>query len=221
VRAVQATGKPMVLVLMNGRPLSIPGLASSVPAIVEAWYLGQEQGTALAEVLFGDVNPSGKLPVSVARDVGQLPIFYNRKPTSRRGYLLDVTKPLWPFGHGLSYTTFSYAAPRVAASRIAANGSTTLTVDVTNSGAREGDEVVQLYVHDRVSRVTRPVMELRGFQRISLKPGETRTVSFTIDSKTLGYYGPTNKWVVEPGAFDLMVGGSSAQTKSVQLDVAP
>ncbi|MEO8562089.1 MAG: glycoside hydrolase family 3 N-terminal domain-containing protein [bacterium] len=219
VRAVQATGKPVVLLLINGRPLSIPNLASSVPAIVEGWYLGQETGTAIAEVLFGDVNPSGKLPVSVARDVGQLPIFYNRKPSSRRGYLAGETTPLWPFGHGLSYTTFTYGAPRTAASRIRANGSTTLTVDVTNSGARAGDEVVQLYVRDKVSHVTRPVMELRGFQRITLQPGQTRTVSFTIDSKTLGYYGPANKWVVEPGVFDLMVGGSSAQVKSVELDV--
>ena len=220
VRAVQATGKPVVLLLMNGRPLSIPRLAATVPAIVEGWYLGQETGTAIAEVLFGDVNPSGKLPLSVARDVGQLPMFYNRKPSSRRGYLFDDTKPLWPFGHGLSYTTFSYGAPKVAASRIGATGRTTLTVDVTNTGTRAGDEVVQLYVHDLVSRITRPVQELRGFQRVSLKPGETRTVRFDVDSRTLGYYGPTMKWVVEPGAFDLMVGGSSAQVKSVRLDVA-
>ncbi len=221
VHAIQATGKPVVLVLINGRPLSIPRLAASAPTIVEGWYLGQETGTAIAEVLFGDVNPSGKLPVTVARDVGQLPMFYNHKPSARRGYLFDETTPLWPFGYGLSYTSFTYGAPRVAASRIAAKGGTTLTVDVTNSGSRDGDEVVQLYVHARVSRVTRPVMELRGFERVSLKPAETRTVSFTIDSKTLGYYGQGNKWVVEPGAFDLMVGGSSAQTKSVALDVGP
>ena len=219
VRAVQATGKPVVLVLINGRPLSIPHLASTVPAIVEGWYLGQETGTALAEVLFGDVNPGGKLPVSVARDVGQLPIFYNRKPSARRGYLFDDTRPLWPFGHGLSYTTFTYAEPRVAAARIAPSGRTTLTVEVTNSGAREGDEVVQLYVRDRVSRITRPVQELRGFQRISLRGGEKRTVSFDVDSRTLGYYGPAMKWVVEPGVFDLMVGGSSATVHSVSLQV--
>ena len=219
VRAVQAAGKPVVLVLVNGRPLAIPRLASTVPAIVEAWYLGQETGTAIAEVLFGDVNPGGKLPVTIARDVGQLPMFYNRKPTARRGYLFDSTTPLWPFGHGLSYTTFTYGAPRVAAARIPANGRTTVSVDVTNAGARAGDEVVQLYVRDRVSRVTRPVQELRGFQRVSLKPGETRTVTFDVDSKTLGYYGPAMKWVVEPGAFDLMLGGSSAQVKTVGLEV--
>src|SRR5205823_5577154 len=139
--------------LINGRPLAIPRLATSVPAILEGWYLGQETGTAIAEVLFGDVNPSGKLPVTIARDVGQLPMFYNRKPTARRGYLFDDTKPLWPFGHGLSYTTFSYGTPRVAGSRIAPTGRTVLSVDVTNVGGRAGDEVVQLYVHDRVSRV--------------------------------------------------------------------
>jgi len=221
VRAVQAAGRPVVLVLINGRPLSIPRLASTVPAIVEGWYLGQETGTAMAEVLFGDVNPSGKLPVTIARDVGQLPMFYNRKPTSRRGYLFDDTKPLWPFGHGLSYTTFTYGAPRLAAARIAPNGRTAVSVDVTNAGARAGDEVVQLYVHDRVSRVTRPVQELRGFQRVTLKQGETRTVTFDVDTRTLGYYGPAMKWVVEPGTFDLMLGGSSAQTKSVTLDVGP
>ena len=221
VRAVQATGKPVVLVLINGRPLAIPRLASSVPAIVEGWYLGQETGTALAEVLFGAVNPSGKLPVTITRDVGQLPLFYNHKPTARRGYLFESTKPLWPFGHGLSYTTFTYGAPRLAAARIGASGRTTLTVDVANTGQRAGDEVVQLYVRDRVSRVTRPVQELRRFQRISLRPGETRAVSFDVDSRVLGYYGPENRWVVEPGAFDLMVGGSSAQTRSVTLDVGP
>ena len=222
VRAVQATGKPVVLVLINGRPPAIPRLASTVPAIIEGWYLGQETGRAVAEVLFGDVNPSGKLPVSIPRDVGQLPTFYNRKPTARaRGFLFDANTPLWPFGHGLSYTTFAYGQPRLAAARIGASGRTTLSVDVTNSGARAGDEVVQLYVRDRVSRVTRPLMELRGFQRVSLKPGETRTVTFDVDSRVLGYYGPTNRWVVEPGAFDLMVGGSSAQTRSVTLDVGP
>jgi beta-glucosidase len=146
-------------------------------------------------------------------------MFYNRKPTSRRGYLFDSTKPLWPFGYGLSYTTFTYGSPRVSTSKISAAGRTTLSVDVTNAGARAGDEVVQLYVRDRVSRVTRPLQELRGFRRITLKPGETQTVTFDVDAKTLGYYGPAMKWVVEPGTFDLMVGGSSAAVKSVPLEV--
>ena len=221
VRAVQATGRPVVLVLVNGRPPSIPSLATSVPAIVEGWYLGQETGTAIAEVLFGDVNPGGKLPVSVARNVGQLPIFYDRKPSARRGYLFGTTAPLWPFGFGLSYTTFAYGTPRVADARIRPAGHTTVSVEVTNSGARAGDEVVQLYVRDQVSRLTRPVEELRGFRRITLKPGETRTVAFDVDSRTLGYYGAEMKWVVEPGAFDLMLGGSSAQLKKVTLQVEP
>ena len=220
VRAVQATGKPVVLLLMNGRPLSIPNLASTVPAIVEAWYLGQETGTAIAEVLFGDMNPGGKLPVSVARDVGQLPIFYNRKPSARRGYVFGETTPLWPFGHGLSYTTFAYGTPRVDSTRILPSGHTTLAVDVTNTGTRAGDEVVQLYVHARVSRVTRPVQELRGFQRISLSAGETRTVRFDVTPRTLGYYGPAMKWVVEPGTFDLMVGGSSVKVQTIAIEVA-
>ena len=160
-----------------------------------------------------------KLPVSVARDVGQLPIFYNRKPSARRGYLFGETTPLWPFGHGLSYTTFAYGTPRVDATRIASTGHTTLAVDVTNTGTRAGDEVVQLYVHARVSRVTRPVQELRGFQRISLSAGETRTVRFDVTPRTLGYYGPAMKWVVEPGTFDLMVGGSSASVQTITVDV--
>jgi beta-glucosidase len=196
-------------------------LATSVPAIVEGWYLGQETGTAIADVLFGDVNPGGKLPVSVARDVGQLPIFYDRKPSARRGYLFGTTAPLWPFGFGLSYTTFTYGTPHLADARIGPAGHTTVSVDVTNSGARAGVEVVQLYVRDQVSRLTRPVEELRGFRRISLGPGETRTVAFDVDSRTLGYYGPEMKWVVEPGAFDLMVGGSSTGLKTVTLHVGP
>jgi len=220
VRAVQATGKPVVLVLVNGRPLSIPALASTVPAIVETWYLGQETGTAVAEVLFGDVNPGGKLPVSVARDVGQLPIFYNRKPSARRGYLFGQTEALWPFGHGLSYTTFAYGMPRVDSTRISAKGHVTLTVDVKNTGTRAGDEVVQLYVRDRVSQVSRPVQELRGFQRISLAAGETHTVRFDVGPQTLGYYGPAMKWVIEPGTFDLMVGGTSANVRTISIDVA-
>jgi beta-glucosidase len=221
VRAVQASGTPVVLVLVNGRPPSIPSLATSVPAIVEGWYLGQETGTAIADVLFGDVNPGGRLPVSVARDVGQLPIFYDRKPSARRGYLFDTTAPLWPFGFGLSYTSFTYGAPRLAHSRISPTGRTTVSVDVTNAGARAGDEVVQLYVRDRVSRVTRPVEELRGFERITLAPGQTRTVTFGVDTRTLGYYGADMKWVVEPGAFDLMLGGSSTGLRTVTLEVAP
>jgi beta-glucosidase len=219
VRAVLDTGKPTVLVLINGRPPAIPNLAERVPAVLEGWYLGQEGGTAVAEVLFGDVNPGGKLPVSFPRGVGQLPVFYNHKPTARRGYLFDSTQPLFPFGHGLSYTTFSYSAPQVAPARIPPDGCATASVEVTNTGSRAGDEVVQLYVRAEVSRATRPVMELKGFRRVTLAPGERRTVTFEVGPEQLSYHGPDMKRVVEPGRFEVMVGGSSDAVKSVGLDV--
>ncbi|MGH7459583.1 MAG: glycoside hydrolase family 3 N-terminal domain-containing protein [Longimicrobiales bacterium] len=219
VNAILATGKPVVLVLINGRPASIPALAQRVPAIVEGWYLGQETGTAIAEVLFGDVNPSGKLPLTVARDVGQLPIFYNKKPTAHRGYVFDTTEPLYPFGFGLSYTTFAYSNLRLSAERIPTRGQTTVSIDVRNTGSRAGDEIVQLYIRDQVSQATRPLKELRGFQRITLRPGETRTVTFLLGPEHLAYHGPDMKRVVEPGKFDVMVGGSSVDLKTVVLDV--
>jgi beta-glucosidase len=219
VRAVLDTGKPTVLVLINGRPPAILELAERAPAILEGWYLGQEGGTAVAEVLFGDVNPSGKLPVSFPRSVGQLPLFYNHKPTARRGYLFASTRPLFPFGHGLSYTTFSYSDPTVSPARIAPDGRAKASVDVANTGGRAGDEVVQLYVRAEVSRATRPVMELKGFRRISLAPGERRTVTFELGPEQLSYHGPDRKRVVEPGRFRVMVGGSSDKVKSVGLEV--
>jgi beta-glucosidase len=219
VRAVLDTGTPTVLVLINGRPPAIPELAERAPAILEGWYLGQEGGTAMAEVLFGDVSPGGKLPVTFPRSVGQLPLFYNRKPTARRAYLFDSTKPLFPFGHGLSYTTFTCSAPTVSPARIAPDGQTTVSVDVTNTGTRAGDEVVQLYLRAEVSRVTRPVMELKGFRRTTLAPGERRTVTFELGPEQLSYHGPEMKRVVEPGRFQVMVGGSSAEVKSVGLEV--
>jgi beta-glucosidase len=219
VHAILDTGTPAILVLINGRPLAVAELAERAPAIVEAWYVGQEGGTAVAEVLFGDVNPSGKLPVSLPRSVGQLPLFYNRKPTARRGFLFGTTRPLFPFGHGLSYTRFSYSTPTVSPARIPADGRAVVSVDVTNAGARAGTEVVQLYVRAEVSRATRAVMELKGFQRIALEPGEQRTVTFELGSEHLSYIGPEMKRVVEPGRFQVMVGGSSDKVKSVGLDV--
>ncbi len=219
VRAVLDTGKPTVLVLINGRPPAIPELAERAPAILEGWYLGQEGGTAVAEVLFGDVNPSGKLPVTFPRSVGQLPLYYNRKPTAMRGYLFASTRPLFPFGHGLSYTTFSYSAPTVSPARIAPEGLAKVSVEVSNTGSRAGDEVVQLYIRAEVSRATRPVMELKGFRRVSLAPGERRTVTFDLGPEQLSYHGPEMKRVVEPGRFQVMVGGSSDKVKSVRLEV--
>jgi beta-glucosidase len=219
VRAVLDAGKPTVLLLVNGRPPAIPELAERAPAILECWYLGQEGGTAVAEVLFGGVNPGGKLPVSFPRGVGQLPVFYDRKPSAMRGYLFESTRPLFPFGHGLSYTSFSYSAPTVSPLKIAPDGRATVSVEVTNTGRRAGDEVVQLYIRDEVSRATRPVMELKGFRRITLAPGERRTVTFEVGPEHLSYHGPDLKRVVEPGSFRLMVGGCSAEVKSVGLDV--
>jgi beta-glucosidase len=218
---IAATGKPVVLMLINGRPQSIPSLVPKIPAILEGWYLGQETGTAVADVLLGDVNPGGKLPVTVARDVGQLPVFYNYKPTARRGFVLDSVAPLFPFGFGLSYTTFAYSNLRLTSNRMPPTGTTSVMIDVRNTGARTGDEVVEMYIRDVVSAATRPVKELRGFQRVTLAPGETRTVAFDVRGDLLAYHGPDMKRVVEPGEFQIMVGGSSVDLKSIALIVDP
>jgi beta-glucosidase-like glycosyl hydrolase len=219
VDAVRATGKPVVAVLINGRPLAVTHLAETVPAILEGFYLGQEGGTAVAEVLFGDVDPGGKLPISVPRHVGQLPVYYDRKPTSFRPYLDMAREPLFPFGHGLSYTTFKLDDVKVDPPRIGLAGRATVTVDVTNTGARAGDEVVQLYVHDRVASVTRPVKELRGFERVSLAPGERKTVRFSLGPEALRFTNEAMERVVEPGLVDVMVGTSSAGLTTVPLEV--
>src|SRR5438067_1621371 len=219
VRAVLATGTRTVLVLIHGRPLSIPALVARGPAILDGWYLGHETGPAVAEALFGDIDPGGKLPVTVARHVGQLPVFYNYKPSGRRGYLFDTTRPLFPFGYGLSYTRFAYANLRVMPARIGTHEPTAVPVDVTNTGTRAGDEVAQLYIRDAVSLATRPVKELRGFRRVPLQPGETRTVTFEIGPEQLAYHGPDMKRVVEPGQFEVMVGGNSVDVQSAVLDV--
>jgi beta-glucosidase len=208
---ILALGKPVVVALFNGRPLSINYLNKNVPAILECWYLGQETGHALADVIFGNVNPSGKLPISFARSAGHLPVFYNYKPTARRGYLFDDVSPLFAFGYGLSYTTFEYSNVRLAKSRIGINETTMVSVDIKNTGNRAGDEVIQMYIRDRVSSVTRPVKELKGFTRISLKPGESTTVSIDITPEKLSFYDIDMNWVVEPGEFDIMVGSSSRE----------
>jgi beta-glucosidase len=176
-RALLATGKPVVAFLFNGRPLSINFLAQNVPALCECWYLGQECGRAVADVLFGDFNPGGKLPISIPRSVGHLPAFYNYKPSARRGYLFDDVSPLFPFGFGLSYTKFSFQNVRLAKKKIKRDGATRVLVDVANTGKRAGTETVQLYIRDLASSVTRPVKELKGFQKISLAAGETKTVA--------------------------------------------
>jgi beta-glucosidase len=219
IRSVFETGVPTVVFLINGRPLSINYAAEHVPAILEGWYLGQEGGTAAAYVLFGDVNPGGKLPITFPRSVGDLPCYYNHKPSLERPYLFEKRGPLFPFGWGLSYTTFKFSNLQVSPATIAAEGETSVSLDVTNVGAREGDEVAQMYIRDEVSSVTRPVMELKGFQRVHLQPGETKTVKFRLSPAELGFYNARMDWVVEPGVFDVMVGSSSIATTSVKLQV--
>lgn len=219
-RAIFALNKPTVVVLLNGRPLSASLLAERAGALLECWYLGQETGHAVADLLFGRANPGGKLPVTIARNTGQLPMHYNRKPSSRRGYIDGVTTPLYPFGYGLSYTRFEISAPRLAQARIAANGSTRVQVDVKNVGRVAGDEVVQLYIRDDVSSVTRPLLELKGFARVTLQPGEQRTVAFDIKPGDLAFYGADMKRVVEPGTFTIFAGPDSVNLKKTTLTVA-
>jgi beta-glucosidase len=219
VDAVRGTGKPVVVVLINGRPLAVSHVAATVPAILEGFYLGQEGGTAVADVLFGDVSPGGKLPITFPRATGQLPVYYDRKPTSFRSYLDLTREPLFPFGHGLSYTTFKVENVKVAPEKIGPAGEATVTVDVTNTGSRAGDEVVQLYVRDRVASVTRPVKQLRGFERVTLAPGERKTVTFKVGPAALRFTDEQMNRVVEPGMFDLMVGTSSQTTATTPLEV--
>jgi beta-glucosidase len=209
VDAMAATGKPIVVLLFNGRPISINNVAKKIPAIFECWYLGQECGRAVADVLFGDVNPSGKLPITIPRSAGQLPVFYNHKPSARRGYLFDEVKPLFPFGFGLSYTTFKLENVRLERKKIRINGSTQVLVDVTNTGQRAGSEVVQMYIRDQISSVTRPIKELKGFQKVWLEAGETKTVALEITPELLAFYDVNMQYGVEPGDFDIMVGNSS------------
>ena len=209
VKAMVALGKPVVVFLFNGRPLSINYVAENVPVIYECWYLGQETGHAVADVLFGDYNPGGKLPISVPRSAGHLPVFYNYKPSARRGYLFDDVSPLYAFGYGLSYTSFDLSNARLTKKKIRPDGSTQAMVDVTNTGKRAGTEVVQLYIRDLVSSVTRPVKELKGFKKVSLKPGESATVTLEITSAELSFFDVDMKYVVEPGDFEVMIGSSS------------
>jgi beta-glucosidase len=219
VKAVHATGKPTIVVLMNGRPLTINWIAENTQAILETWFAGTQAGNAIADVLFGDVNPGGKLPLTFPRTVGQEPLYYNhmntgRPPDANNNYTskyLDVSwTPLFPFGYGLSYTQFHLSNLRLSTQRIRLDGRLSVSVDVENTGRRAGDEVVQLYVRDTVASVTRPVKELKGFQRVTLQPGEKRTLEFVLAPEQLGFYNREMRFVVEPGEFKVMLGTSSA-----------
>jgi len=218
-RAILALGKPTVVILLNGRPLSVEYLAENAPALLEGWYLGQETGHGIADVLFGRVNPGGHLPVTIVRNAGQVPSFYNHKPTARRGYFFSSAAPLYPFGYGLSYTTFDISAPRLARDTIGINDSVGVEVDVTNTGSRAGDEVVQLYVRDDAASVTRPVLELKRFQRVTLRPGECRTLRFELRPADLSLWNAEMRRVVEPGTFTISAGPDSATLRSTTLTV--
>ncbi len=210
VTEIVALKKPVVVYLMNGRPLSINYIKQNVPAIIEGWYMGQETGTAAADVIFGDVNPSGKLTVTFPKSVGQLPMYYNHKPTAQyHDYISQDILPLFYFGYGLSYTKFQIGQPKLEKKKINKKVSTKVTVEVKNIGKLAGDEIVQMYIHDKISSVTRSVKDLKGFKRISLKPGETKKVTFNIKPELLAFYNIDMKYVVEPGEFEIMIGNSS------------
>jgi beta-glucosidase len=223
--AVIATGKPVVVVLMNGRPLAIDRVAQTAPAILETWFLGVEHGNATTDVLFGDASPGGRMPISTPRTVGQVPIYYNHKNTGRPPTTEKYSSkyndlpwtPLYPFGYGLSYTTFNYGAPRLSASSIGPNDSLRVEVDVTNTGRRAGDEVAQLYIRDDVGSVTRPVMQLRRFQRVTLAPGQRTTLRWSLGMNDLAFYDLTMRRVAEPGTFHVFTGSSSAETQSASF----
>ena len=230
IRAIKATGKPYVVVLFNGRPLALEDVVADAPALLEAWFPGVQAGPAVADVVFGKVNPGGKLPVSFPRRVGQVPIYYNHEPTGRpcnpdskynsRHRDIPSCAPLFEFGYGLSYTTFEVSNLRLSSPTVSRNGSLTASVSVTNTGSRKGDEVVQLYIHDPVASISQPVRRLRGFERVTLTPGETRSVTFTLDKSDFGFYDNRGKLVVEPGQIDVYAGNSSSaslmQSFSVQ-----
>ncbi len=207
--AILSTGKPVVVLLFNGRPLSINYLNENISSILECWYLGQETGSAVADVLFGDHNPCGKLPISFPRSVGHIPAYYNHKPNDRRGYLFDDVNPLYPFGFGLSYTSFLYTDLKLQKSIIAAGESTSVSVLVTNTGKTGGNEIIQMYIKDCCSSVTRPVKELKGFKKIFLNPGETKEIDIKISPEELAFWDINMNYTAEPGDFEIMIGSSS------------
>jgi beta-glucosidase len=219
--ALKKLGKPITVVLINGRPPSIPKIANEANAILEGWYLGEQGGNAVADVIFGDVNPGGKLPVTFPRSVGQQPHTYNHKPSARRGYLFTEATPLYPFGHGLSYSKFEISQPTLSSATMAKDGSVTLNVTVKNVSNRTGDETVQVYIRDKVSSVTRSVMDLKAFKRVTLAAGEEKMLSFKITPEALQFWNDKMQRVVEPGEFDIMVGPNSVDLKTVTLTVNP
>ncbi|HET6996762.1 MAG TPA: glycoside hydrolase family 3 C-terminal domain-containing protein, partial [Chitinophagaceae bacterium] len=234
VKAIAATGKPYIVYLMHGRPLSINWVAKNSPAIIDGWFSGEEAGNAFANILLGDVNPSGKLTISVPRSVGQLPIYYNARPTSQfYEYVTEKNTPLYPFGYGLSYTTFDYSSvflkdtrsytdtkTGVVLNSAKKNKSFVAEIKVTNTGSVKGDEIVQLYVHQKTGEsIVRPVKELKGFQRVTLAPGEFKTVSFTISSAMLEHWTSDMRFAIEKGVYEIMIGTSSTKFQKTEVVV--
>ena len=220
MEAVAATGKPIITLLLTGRPLAVPQVAQLSRAMLQGWYLGQEGGHAFADVLFGDTNPGGKLTMTFPQEVGDLPVYYNRHPSADvNRYVEGKPQRLFPFGHGLSYTTFEVAAPRISTTQIGRAERFSVEVDVTNTGKRAGDEVVQLYIRDEVSSAPRPMLELKAFRRVALNPGEKRTLRFDLGPDDLAFWDIDMKWSVEPGTFTISAGSSSATLKSAKLTV--
>jgi beta-glucosidase len=222
IKAIVETGKPTCAFVNSGPPLTIGSLVNSVSAVMQCWYLGQEGGYAIADALFGEINPSGKLPITFPRSAGHIPAYYNHRPSARRGYNLGYeVSPLFAFGHGLSYTTFQYSKPTISSPtmKMSPVGTVTVSVEVKNTGLRKGAEVVQVYIRDEYSSVPRPVKELKEFKKIWLEPGQSQTVTFTINQEMLSFYDVNMKWIVEPGDFSIMVGTASDKTESVKLTV--
>ena len=228
LRALLDSGKPVVIVLMNGRPLVLSQTVRQAPALLETWFLGSEMGNAVADILFGDVNPSGKLPITFPRSVGQIPLYYAHKSTGRppsgderyaSGYIDEHWAPLYPFGFGLSYTSFSYSAPRLSAQRLVSTQALAVTVTVTNTGARSGEEIVQLYLRDDVASVTRPVRQLRGFRKVHLAPGEARELTFTLDQEDFALLDSDFSPVVEAGTFTVFVGADSTTENQARFEL--
>ncbi len=209
--AILQLGKPTVVLLFNGRPLTINEVSKKAPAIVECWYLGQETGLAIVDAIFGKVNPSGKLTVTIPRSVGQLPCYYDHKPSRYREYVLSDSSPLYPFGFGLSYTTFEYSHLQISPKNIATNETADITLEVSNTGSMKGDEIVQLYIHALISLPTRPVKELKDFVRVTLNPGETKTVHFKLTPDKLAAIGMEMKRSVPAGAYEILAGKSSVE----------
>jgi beta-glucosidase len=229
IDAVRSTGKPFAVVLFNGRPLTLAPVAAASPAILEAWFPGTEGGNAVADVVFGKVSPGGKLPVSFPQTLGQVPIYYDHEPTGRpcdvtQKYVsryrdLNTCDPLYPFGFGLGYTTFTTSKPTLDRTSVPRNGTVKVSVTVTNTGKRAGDEVVQLYLHDPVASLSQPVRRLRGFERVTLAPGASRTITFTLGRDDWGFYDNSGRFVVEPGQIDVYTGTSSTATQTASFDV--